>query len=874
MPPGHTRSYPEKQQIDAIFFTALNLADEVQQRAFLDRACAGDSALRTAVERLLSEHAASEDFFAESSASLRLSGEDFRDAVRESVIAECAAVDEKIGSRIGRYKLVERIGEGGWGVVYLAEQETPIRRRVALKIVKLGLDSKRVIARFQSECQALALMDHPGIARVLDAGSTEAGRPYFVMELVNGLRITEFCSQNRLNLRERLSLFGQVCQAVQHAHQRGIIHRDIKPSNILVSLVDGAPTPKIIDFGIAKAIEARFTEPASLAAREPVTGTPAYMSPEQAGSDAMNVDTRSDIYSLGVLLYELLTGRTPLVGGLGAEADLEAIQNAFREYRPQPPSRRVSALAQPEAEAVASERRLSAPRLVRDLKGDLDRVAMKALEKEPDARYETANGLAADVQHYLNDEPITARRASGFYRFQKLVRRNKILFGAGGVLGVGLLAGLFVTVWLMALRREVHRELARLYLPRIHMADRDHPFFAGGRVTLSAAVEGLPPLSCQWYAVDSSGTQFTPLNNGGKVSGATNSLLALAEATPRNATNYALVVTSLFAAATGEVISVTIQAPPSALTLAYGAAHGGLLMKTGADWNSTGYWQDGTADGGLPASPLARLLPDVPFVVPAGSLVRTPEGALTSTFPGNELILEGDGRFNPNVGNVTNTFSILACKQGSSATRAGEILFTNLIINGGEVDVGVNGIAVLNGAIRIGPANAFFYEDYTGMADRGFQINSVISGSGSIELHLYAGLKTFQPAFTNALEIAGTENPFDGTWKVTQGVLLGSGSNSLGTNSIFVGTQGALETLYDVESPQATLVLDGRLFLHQHDTFGRVIVGGVPLAAGSYTAAELSTAYAANFPVRWTQKRHSPAHLASGSLTVLQGGGG
>ena len=327
----------ETQLEEAVCMAALEVADATQRQRFLDRACAGDERLRAAVEEMLLLHAQAEKFFATGRSALSTAQMDFQMAAAgeaEEKIQPAGEVDEQIGSRVGRYKLLQRLGEGGCGVVYMAEQAEPVRRRVALKVIKLGMDTKTVIARFEAERQALALMDHPNIARVLDAGATESGRPYFVMELVRGVRITEYCDENNLDTRQRLELFIQVCHAIQHAHQKGIIHRDIKPSNILVTLHDGVPVPKVIDFGIAKATEGRLTDKTMFTAYEQFVGTPAYMSPEQAEMSGLDVDTRSDIYSLGVLLYELLTGKTPFDSKKLMQSGLDEMRRTLREKEP------------------------------------------------------------------------------------------------------------------------------------------------------------------------------------------------------------------------------------------------------------------------------------------------------------------------------------------------------------------------------------------------------------------------------------------------------------------------------------------------------------------------------------------------------------
>ena len=440
----------DTQREAELFDEARRMASPAAQRDFLARACDGDEALRARVEALLEAEAEANRFFAESGAALVLAG---------SQLAPPATVpgEEPVGALIGRYKLLEKIGEGGWGVVYRAEQQEPVRRAVALKIIKLGMETRSVVARFEAERQALAMMDHPNIARVYDAGATDRGPPYFVMELVRGVKITTYCDQHRLGLRERLDLFILVCHAIQHAHQKGIIHGDIKPSNIMVSLQDGVPVPKVIDFGIAKATEARLTDRLLFTAYAQLIGTPAYMSPEQTDVNSFDTDTRSDIYSLGVLLYELLTGLTPFDAKQLIEGGLDEMRRILREKEPPRPSARLGTLADAELARTAGDRQTEAHRLTGLLRGDLDWVVMKCLEKDRSRRYETANGLAMDIQRHLNNEPVMARPPSRLYRFRKLVRRNRVVFAAGGAVAAALIIGLGTSTWLFLREREAHQ---------------------------------------------------------------------------------------------------------------------------------------------------------------------------------------------------------------------------------------------------------------------------------------------------------------------------------------------------------------------------------------------------------------------------------
>jgi eukaryotic-like serine/threonine-protein kinase len=408
--------------------------DAPQQRAaFLNRACGTDAALRRDIEELIKAQALAGRFLPDQPGACDAQAVllDGAEAIAPPAARLQVPITEKPGDLIGRYKLLQKIGEGGCGVVYMAEQEEPIRRKVALKVIKLGMDTKSVVARFEAERQALALMDHTNIAKVLDAGATEAGRPFFVMELVRGIRITHYCDQHELSTRDRLELFVQVCQAVQHAHQKGIIHRDLKPSNILVTVNDGVPVPKVIDFGIAKATEGRLADQTLFTAFEQFLGTPAYMSPEQAAMTSLDIDTRSDIYSLGVLLYELLTGKTPFDTRELVAAGLDELRRTIREKEPSRPSTRLSTMLDGERTTSARHRGIEAPKLIHLLRGDLDWIVMKCLEKDRARRYETANGLARDIQRHLNSEVVGARPPSALYRFQRVVRRNKLSFVAG-----------------------------------------------------------------------------------------------------------------------------------------------------------------------------------------------------------------------------------------------------------------------------------------------------------------------------------------------------------------------------------------------------------------------------------------------------------
>lgn len=424
---------------NALFGEALQL-NESERSAFLDRVSLEEPALRARIEERLS-------------VTKPLESTSFPDgldeAKRKTIILkiEDDPSDVAVGQTIDRYKLLEKIGEGGFGVVYVADQIEPIRRRVAVKVIKLGMDTKQVVARFEAERQALAMMDHPNIAKVLDGGATKQGRPFFVMEFIRGIPITTYCDQNHLGTKQRLNLFIKVCEAIEHAHQKGIIHRDIKPSNILVTLINGGPVPKVIDFGIAKATEGRLTDQTIYTQLHQFIGTPAYISPEQAEMTSLDIDARTDIYSLGVVLYELLVGSPPFDVRLLNAGGLDSMRKTIREHEPPKPSTKLASLNPEEMTTTARRRAVEVPKLMHQIRGDLDLIAMKCLEKDRTLRYAAAMSLAADLSRHLADQPIEARRPSAAYKFRKAIARNKAAFAVAGFVLLTLLGAISFSGW-------------------------------------------------------------------------------------------------------------------------------------------------------------------------------------------------------------------------------------------------------------------------------------------------------------------------------------------------------------------------------------------------------------------------------------------
>jgi tetratricopeptide (TPR) repeat protein len=426
--------------IEELFHAARALRDAAARAAFVEQATRGDTSLRRRLEALLAADARTGERFLEPRAAAPL----VPAPKAGSAVAGSAAPGEKAGDTIDRYKLLEAIGEGGMGTVWMAEQREPVVRKVALKIIKLGMDTREVVVRFEAERQALALMDHPHIAKVLDGGATATGRPYFVMELVRGVPITQYCDSAKLSLRERLELFTRVCEAIQHAHHKGVIHRDIKPSNVLVTLHDGVPVPKVIDFGIAKATSAELTKKTLFTQYAQIIGTPEYMAPEQAEMSGLDIDTRADVYSLGVLLYELLTGTKPFDIKSALAVGFDELLRTIREVDPAKPSTRVSTLRE-RASPIGDGRTLDVESWSRRLRGDLDWIVMKALEKDRSRRYESASGFAADIGRFLRDEAVVAAPPSAMYRVRKFVQRRRKTVAAVAVLALSLVGGIVGT---------------------------------------------------------------------------------------------------------------------------------------------------------------------------------------------------------------------------------------------------------------------------------------------------------------------------------------------------------------------------------------------------------------------------------------------
>ncbi|MES2921137.1 MAG: protein kinase [Verrucomicrobiota bacterium] len=436
---------------EIILQTALEIPGPQERAVYLDEACGGDQALREEVGSLITAH---------------LAAETFMEPLADPLWRELPA--EKKGDTIGHYTLIQQIGEGGFGTVYLAEQNQPVKRQVALKIIKPGMDSKEIIARFEVERQVLALMDHPHIAKVHDAGTTEGGRPYFVMEVVKGVPITKYCTEGNLDTKARLELFIDVCAAVQHAHQKGIIHRDLKPSNILVSTHDGKPVVKVIDFGIAKAIGTELTEKTIFTQYGRMIGTPQYMSPEQAELNELALDTRSDIYSLGVILYELLTGTTPLDGDQLRSAGYAETQRLIREITPPKPSARLADSLDRPGSTILSHPGVSP----RALRGDLDWIVLKALEKDPGRRYESAGAMVEDLQRFLQHKPVEARPPSMTYLMLRFTRRHRGPVFAGAALLVALILGAVGTTIGMNRALNANEELDRQKLALVDYKER------------------------------------------------------------------------------------------------------------------------------------------------------------------------------------------------------------------------------------------------------------------------------------------------------------------------------------------------------------------------------------------------------------------
>ncbi|MDQ8180750.1 serine/threonine-protein kinase [Pelagicoccus sp. SDUM812005] len=441
----------ESAREEEVFDAARAIADPALRSAFLETECADDPGMLRRLKSMLETTDEVDDFFAESARAIN--SEEVAEKLRRDPDEE-----EEVGVKIGRYRLLQRLGDGGCGVVYLAEQEEPVRRAVALKIIRLGMETERVISRFEAERQALAMMDHPNIARVFDAGETAGGSPYFVMEHVRGEALTDYCRGHKLGIVDRLKLFMQVCHAIQHAHQKGIIHGDIKPSNIIVSEHDGGAVPRVIDFGIARATEAGFSEMMLFSGPDKqVLGTPSYMSPEQVQLGGLDVDTRSDVYSLGVLLYELLTDKPSFDKDRLANVGIADLRRIVGKEEPPLPSERILSLGSEEADTISASLNKTPKSLVSRLKGDLDCIVMKAMSKDRHRRYETADALATEIKRYLADEPVVAHSPGFFYRYRKMVKRNRTMVLASTAVALTLIFGLGLSTWLLMREREARQ---------------------------------------------------------------------------------------------------------------------------------------------------------------------------------------------------------------------------------------------------------------------------------------------------------------------------------------------------------------------------------------------------------------------------------
>ena len=450
------------RQANRLFMEAFEIESDAERNSFIEQACGSDADLRKEVNRLFSFQEKADTIFQDSSPT-QISAVEIVNTISDNPqlfngLTEALPDDDEVGKQIGNYKLLQKIGEGGVGNVYLAEQSKPVRRQVALKIIKAGMDTKSVITRFEAERQALAIMEHPNIAHVLNAGETDTGRPFFVMELVHGEKITDYSNNHSFTIPQRLNLFIQVCNAIQHAHQKGVIHRDIKPSNVLISEIDGTFSPIVIDFGIAKIIgEDVLTDKTMQTQMESFIGTPSYMSPEQANHAQTDIDMRSDIYSLGVLLYELLVGTPPFDHSQLIKKGVNEMRRVLSAVDPPRPSTMLRKMPPEERLRVAEQCRMEEPRLFAMLTGDLDWIVMKAMEKDRDRRYETANALAVDMEHFLNNEPVIARPPSRIYRLKKMARRNKVVFASGILIVLTISIGFGSSSWLFLRERKAHK---------------------------------------------------------------------------------------------------------------------------------------------------------------------------------------------------------------------------------------------------------------------------------------------------------------------------------------------------------------------------------------------------------------------------------